>query len=68
MMSAAHPIMIPVGLAVFVAAVALTRYVSVGSLLVAWYIPANTVIFHRADRMFWHMLAKIGRASCRERV
>ncbi len=56
-MSAAHPIMIPVGLAVFVAAVALTRYVSVGSLLVAWYIPVNTMIFHREDGMFWHMLA-----------
>lgn len=55
-MSAAHPIMIPVGIVIFVAAVALTRYVSVGSLLVAWYIPANTIIFHRADGAFIHML------------
>ena len=30
-MSAANPIMIPIGLAIFVAAVALTRYVSAGS-------------------------------------
>lgn len=55
-MSAAHPIMIPIGLAIFVAAVALTRYVSVGSLLVAWYIPANTIVFYRGDGMFLHML------------
>jgi len=55
-MSAAQPIMIPIGLVIFVAAVALTRYVSVGSLLVAWYIPANTIAFHRNDRAFVHML------------
>lgn len=55
-MSAAHPVMIPIGLAIFVVAVALTRYVSVGSLLVAWYIPANTIAFHRGDGMFVHML------------
>ncbi|MDD7402751.1 MAG: glycerol-3-phosphate acyltransferase [bacterium] len=34
-MACANPIMIPIGLAIFVAAVALTRYVSVGSLFVA---------------------------------
>ena len=55
-MSAAHPIMIPIGLAIFVAAVALTRYVSVGSLFVAWYIPANTLIFHYGDPHFIHMM------------
>lgn len=55
-MSAANPIMIPIGLAIFVAAVALTRYVSVGSLLVAWYIPLNTVIFHYHDEKFFHMV------------
>ena len=55
-MSAAHPIMIPVGLAIFIAAVVLTRYVSVGSLFVAWYIPANTLIFHYNDRQFIHMM------------
>lgn len=55
-MSAANPIMIPIGLAIFVAAVAVTRYVSVGSLLVAWYIPFNTVIFHYHDEKFFHMV------------
>ena len=55
-MSAAHPIMIPIGLAIFILAVLLTRYVSVGSLLVAWYIPANTLVFHSADKAFVHML------------
>ena len=43
-MSAAHPIMIPVGLAIFLVVVILTRYVSLGSLFVAWYIPANTLL------------------------
>ena len=55
-MSAAHPIMIPIGLAIFILAVVLTRYVSVGSLLVAWYIPVNTVWFYREDPLFIHML------------
>lgn len=55
-MSAAHPIMIPIGLAIFIAAVVLTRYVSVGSLFVAWYIPANTLAFHHNDGAFVHMM------------
>ena len=55
-MSAAHPIMIPAGLAIFLTAVILTRYVSVGSLFVAWYIPANTLIFYSGDRQFIHMM------------
>lgn len=55
-MSACHPVMIPIGLVIFCGAVALTRYVSVGSLFVAWYIPANTIAFHRMDDMFLHML------------
>lgn len=55
-MSAAHPIMIPIGIVIFVAVVALTRYVSLGSLFVAWYIPANTIVFHRDNPLFVHML------------
>lgn len=55
-LSAAEPVMIPVGLAIFVVAVAITRYVSVGSLFVAWYIPANTIIFYQNDKLFVHML------------
>ena len=55
-LSAAHPIMIPIGLVIFIGVVALTRYVSLGSLFVAWYIPANTLVFHRDDQMFVHMM------------
>ena len=31
-------------------------YVSLGSLVVAWYIPANTLIMHRNDKGFIHMM------------
>ena len=55
-MSAADPIMIPVGLAIFLVVVILTRYVSLGSLFVAWYIPANTLIFHSGKDGFLHMM------------
>ncbi|MCH5267470.1 MAG: glycerol-3-phosphate 1-O-acyltransferase PlsY [Lachnospiraceae bacterium] len=55
-MSAAHPIMIPIGIVIFATVVALTRYVSLGSLFVAWYIPANTLVFHRTDKAFVHMM------------
>ena len=55
-LSAAHPIMIPIGLVIFISVVALTRYVSLGSLFVAWYIPANTLVFHRSDQLFVHMM------------
>lgn len=55
-MSAAHPIMIPIGLVIFVSVVAVSRYVSLGSLFVAWYIPVNTVIFYRGDKQFVHMM------------
>lgn len=55
-LSAAHPIMIPIGLAIFIAVVAVTKYVSLGSLFVAWYIPANTFFFHRTDKLFAHMM------------
>lgn len=54
--SAAHPMMIPIGLAIFVVVVGLTRYVSVGSLFVAWYIPVNTLLVHREEKLFIHML------------
>lgn len=55
-LSAAHPIMIPIGLAIFILIVAITKYVSVGSLFVAWYLPANTIAFHLHDKYFIHML------------
>lgn len=55
-LSAAHPIMIPIGLVIFISVVALTRYVSLGSLFVAWYIPVNTLVFHREGQLFIHMM------------
>ena len=43
-------------LIVFIIMVALTRYVSVGSLFVAWYIPANTLVLYRDNPYFVHMM------------
>ena len=48
--------MIPIGLAIFISVVAITRYVSVGSLIVAWFIPVNTFLLYRDDRFFVHMM------------
>lgn len=45
-----------VGLALFIIIVALTRYVSLGSLVVAWYLPVNTFLFYRDADAFVHML------------
>lgn len=53
-LSAANPIMTPIGLTIFAVIVGITRYVSLGSLIVAWYIPANTLIFHGNDTAFVH--------------
>lgn len=44
------------GLFLFIIIVAITRYVSLGSLMVAWLLPLNTVLFHRGDALFLHML------------
>lgn len=43
---------IVIGLALFILLVAATRYVSVGSLMVAWILPINAVIFYRDSRYF----------------
>lgn len=53
-LSAANPIMTPIGLAIFAVIVGITRYVSLGSLIVAWYIPVNTLLFHGQDAIFVH--------------
>ncbi len=45
-----------IGLIMFIVAVALTRYVSLGSLIVAWYLTINTVLFWRSSAHFIHML------------
>lgn len=55
-LSTAHPLVILAGLLIFIAVVAITRYVSLGSLFVAWYIPANTIIFYRENPLFVHMI------------
>ncbi|MDE6616724.1 MAG: glycerol-3-phosphate 1-O-acyltransferase PlsY [Lachnospiraceae bacterium] len=55
-LSTAHPLLILAGLLIFIVVVAITRYVSLGSLLVAWYIPANTIIFYRENPLFVHMI------------
>ena len=47
---------IVLGLIVFVAVVAITKYVSLGSLIVAWYLPINTILFYRERDSFIHML------------
>lgn len=47
-----HPIFIAVGLAIFILVVALTRYVSLGSLIVVWYIPIFTILYYRDSPIF----------------
>ena len=34
----------------------MTRYVSVGSLFVVWYIPLNTLLLYRDNSQFIHMM------------
>ncbi len=45
-----------IGLILFILIVALTRYVSLGSLMVAWLLPVDIVIFWRGNEHFVHML------------
>ncbi|MFA9463643.1 MAG: glycerol-3-phosphate 1-O-acyltransferase PlsY [Velocimicrobium sp.] len=45
-----------IGLIVFICVVGYTRYVSVGSLIVAWLLPINTVLFYRNEDDFTYML------------
>lgn len=52
----ADPRVTLIGLILFIAIVALTRYVSLGSLMVAWLLTVNTVIFWRNSELFIHML------------
>lgn len=50
--STLHPVFIGIGLAIFVAVVAVTRYVSLGSLIVVWYIPIFSVMYYRESSYF----------------
>ena len=52
----AHWTVIVIGLTLFIVVVALTRYVSVGSLISALYLPINTILFHRDSKYFVTML------------
>lgn len=55
-MFTSHPLMVPIGIIVFVSVVAISHYVSLGSLFVAWYIPVNTLILYNKDSQFLHMM------------
>ncbi len=58
-LSTAHPVIILIGLVIFLVVVVITRYVSVGSLIVAWYVPVNTVLYYqkfKENNLFLHML------------
>lgn len=46
-------IMIAAGLLIFILVVAVTRYVSLGSLIVVWYFPVYTILQYR----YWHGFA-----------
>ncbi|MEE3392768.1 MAG: glycerol-3-phosphate 1-O-acyltransferase PlsY [Lachnospiraceae bacterium] len=55
--STSHPIIIIIGVLAFIVIVAITRYVSVGSLLVvALLMPINTIVYYRDNPYFVHML------------
>lgn len=41
---------------IFISIVAITRYVSLGSLVVAWTLPVNVLLFYRSSPVFLHML------------
>lgn len=50
--STLHPLFIAIGLAIFVAVVAVTRYVSLGSLIVVWFIPVFSILYYRTSEYF----------------
>lgn len=45
-----------IGLIIFICVVAYTRYVSLGSLIVAWLLPLNCLLFYRDSPNFLHMM------------
>lgn len=46
---------VAIGLLLFIGIVFVTKYVSVGSLVTALYLPINTILFHRESSYFIHM-------------
>ena len=57
MLGVAHWPIIVGGLALFAVIVAITRYVSLGSLFVAFYLPLNVMLWYNQSEYFIHMLA-----------
>lgn len=55
--STLDPVFIAIGLAIFIVVVAITRYVSLGSLIVVWYIPIFSVMNYRESIYFPVILA-----------
>lgn len=50
-------LMIGIFLLIFIIVVAITRYVSLGSLIVVWFFPLYTVLRYRGEDTFWLILA-----------
>lgn len=50
--STMDPVFIGIGLTIFIVVVAITRYVSVGSLIVVWYIPIFSIMHYRDADLF----------------
>lgn len=54
--SIADPRITLAGIIIFVSVVAISRYVSLGSLIVAWLLPLNTFLFYKESPVFLHMM------------
>ena len=52
----AHWQLIVIGLLLFIVIVAVTKYVSLGSLVVAFYLPISAIVWHSDSPYFVHML------------
>lgn len=52
----ADPRVTAAGLIIFILIVAVSRYVSLGSLVVSWLLPLNTVMFYKDNPIFIHIL------------
>lgn len=51
----ADPRVTAAGLIIFILIVAVSRYVSLGSLVVSWLLPLNTVLFYKDNPIFIHI-------------
>lgn len=52
----ADPRVTAAGLIIFILIVAVSRYVSLGSLVVSWLLPLNTIMFYKENPIFIHIL------------